>query len=88
MSRYLVIRLLLAIPTIIAVTVLIFLAMHVLPGDPLVALTSLQGFAKLDPDDRARLMEQLHLSDPTVEAISRLDERHRHPSFGRIFLPG
>ena len=64
MSRYLVIRLLLAIPTIIAVTVLIFLAMHVLPGDPLVALTSLQGFAKLDPDDRARLMEQLHLSDP------------------------
>jgi peptide/nickel transport system permease protein len=38
--------------------------MHVLPGDPLVALTSLQGFAKLDPDDRARLMEQLHLSDP------------------------
>ena len=64
MSRYLVIRLLLAIPTIIAVTVLIFLAMHVLPGDPLVAMTSLQGFAKLDPDDRARLMEQLHLSDP------------------------
>lgn len=64
MSRYLVTRLLLAIPTIIAVTVLIFLAMHVLPGDPLVALTSLQGFAKLDPDDRARLMEQLHLSDP------------------------
>ena len=50
MSRYLVTRLLLAIPTIIAVTVLIFLAMHVLPGDPLVALTSLQGFAKLDPD--------------------------------------
>ena len=64
MSRYLVTRLLLAVPTIIAVTVLIFLAMHVLPGDPLVALTSLQGFAKLDPDDRARLMEQLHLSDP------------------------
>ena len=64
MGSYLVRRLLLAIPTIIAITILIFLAMNVLPGDPLVAMFGFGGFAKLSPEDRATIMDQLHLSDP------------------------
>ena len=35
MGKYFLRRLLLAIPTIFGVTILIFLAMRVLPGDPL-----------------------------------------------------
>lgn len=40
MSKYILNRLLIAIPTIIGVTVLIFLAMRVIPGDPLQLIIS------------------------------------------------
>src|SRR5262249_56006916 len=39
MRKYLAQRLLIAIPTIVGVTVLIFIAMRVLPGDPLSAIS-------------------------------------------------
>ena len=64
MRNYLVTRLLLAIPTTIAITVLIFLAMRVLPGDPLVAMFGMEGFTRLSPEDRASIMEELDLSHP------------------------
>ena len=64
MRRYIATRLLLAIPTIFLITVLVFLAMNVLPGDPLVAMFGFEGFAKLSPHDRQRIMEQLGLADP------------------------
>lgn len=64
MRRYIVTRLLLAVPTILFITVLIFLAMNVLPGDPLVAMFGFEGFAKLSANDRQRIMEQLGLADP------------------------
>ena len=40
MSKYLLNRILIAIPTIFGVTVLIFLAMRVIPGDPLQLIVS------------------------------------------------
>ena len=40
MSKYILNRLLIAIPTIIGVTILIFLAMRVIPGDPLQLIIS------------------------------------------------
>jgi peptide/nickel transport system permease protein len=61
---YVATRLLLAIPTIILITVLVFLAMNILPGDPLVAMFGFEGFAKLSPHDRQRIMEQLGFADP------------------------
>ncbi len=64
MRKYAVTRFLLAIPTIILITVLVFLAMNVLPGDPLVAMFGFEGFAKLSPHDRQRIMEQLGFADP------------------------
>ena len=38
--------------------------MNILPGDPLVAMFGFEGFAKLSPHDRQRIMEQLGLADP------------------------
>jgi peptide/nickel transport system permease protein len=64
LGRYLATRLLLAVPTIIAITILIFLIMQVLPGDPLIAMFGFNGVRQLSPEDRALLMDQLHLSDP------------------------
>ena len=40
MRKYLARRLIIAIPTIFGVTVLIFIAMRVLPGDPLSAISA------------------------------------------------
>lgn len=40
MSRYILRRLLIAVPTLIGITILIFLAMRVLPGDPLATIMS------------------------------------------------
>ena len=64
MRGYVATRLLLAIPTIFLITVLVFLAMNILPGDPLVAMFGFEGFAKLSPHDRQRIMEQLGFADP------------------------
>jgi peptide/nickel transport system permease protein len=40
MQRYILRRLVIAVPTLIGITILIFLAMRVLPGDPLAVITS------------------------------------------------
>jgi ABC-type dipeptide/oligopeptide/nickel transport system permease component len=40
MTKYILNRLLIAIPTLIGITILIFLAMRVLPGDPLALIMS------------------------------------------------
>src|SRR5919106_2898734 len=40
--------------------------MRILPGDPLVAMFGMEGFMKLSDPDRARIMEDLGLSDPLV----------------------
>jgi peptide/nickel transport system permease protein len=64
MHRYLLRRLGLGILTIIAVSIIIFFVMRILPGDPLVAMFGMEGFTKLSAADRAHYMAELGLSDP------------------------
>lgn len=64
MHRYLMRRLGLGVLTIIAVSLIIFFVMRILPGDPLVAMFGMEGFTKLTEADRARIMAELGLSDP------------------------
>ena len=64
MHKYILRRLLYAVPTIFGVSVIIFVVMRILPGDPLVAIFGMEGFTKLTAADRARLMAELGLSDP------------------------
>jgi len=45
MRKYLAQRLLIAVPTLLGVTLLIFIAMRVLPGDPLAAISGEGGEA-------------------------------------------
>lgn len=52
MSKYILNRLLIAIPTIIGVTILIFLAMRVIPGDPLqLIISESEGVYVLSPEE-------------------------------------
>jgi peptide/nickel transport system permease protein len=53
-----------ALGTLVGVSMIIFVVLRVLPGDPLVAILGFEGHAKLAPADRAKLMEDLGLADP------------------------
>jgi peptide/nickel transport system permease protein len=64
LRKYLARRALYAAITLFGVSVTIFVIMRVLPGDPLVAILGVEGHAQMRPDDRARIMADLGLSDP------------------------
>lgn len=66
MQRYIARRLLLAIPTILGVTMIIFIVMRMIPGDPLVAAFGMEGIRRLKPEQRANMERMLGLDDPYV----------------------
>jgi len=63
MGRYVIRRLLQAIPVLFGATFLIFALVFLLPGDPIAALG---GEKRLDPNIVAVLREQYHLNDPLL----------------------
>lgn len=63
MRKYLLRRAFFALGTLIGVSLIIFVVLRILPGDPLVAILGVEGHAKMDPADRAALMRDLGLSD-------------------------
>jgi peptide/nickel transport system permease protein len=64
MRKYLVRRALFALATIVGVSLIIFVVLRVLPGDPLVAILGVEGHARMTPADRVKIMHDLGLSDP------------------------
>ncbi len=65
MSRYVMRRLLLAVPTILGITILIFIAMRVLPGDPLAMIGSQgQSTRVLTEEELASARASLGLDQP------------------------
>jgi len=62
-QKYLLRRALFALGTMIGVSLIIFVVLRILPGDPLVAILGVEGHAKMDPADRAAIMRDLGLSD-------------------------
>ncbi len=64
MRQYLLRRALFALGTLIGVSMIIFVVLRVLPGDPLVAILGVEGHARMSPVDRAQIMDDLGLSDP------------------------
>jgi peptide/nickel transport system permease protein len=64
MQKYLARRALFALGTFIGVSVIIFVVLRVIPGDPLVAILGVEGHAQMKPADRVRIMADLGLSDP------------------------
>jgi peptide/nickel transport system permease protein len=64
MYSYIVRRFALGALAVIGVSVVVFVVLRVLPGDPLVAIFGPEGFTKLSDAERARYMADLGLSDP------------------------
>lgn len=65
MTKYILNRLLIAIPTLIGITILIFLAMRVLPGDPLaIIMSESSGSYVLNDEEVAAARASLGLDKP------------------------
>ena len=64
MFSYIVRRLAFGALTIVGVSIVVFVVMRVLPGDPLVAIFGTEGFTKLTQAQRDNYMSALGLSDP------------------------
>ena len=60
MTRYLLGRLALLVPTLLGVLALTFFLLYVAPGDPVLAMVG----ERADPETLARLRAELHLDDP------------------------
>ena len=67
MQRYLLSRAIYSIPTVIGITILIFIAMRVIPGDPLAMVASEgQGIHRLTDEELAAARRSLGLDRPYV----------------------
>ena len=64
MYSYILRRLAFGAITIVGVSILVFVVLRILPGDPLVAIFGADGFTKLSEAERAGYMKALGLSDP------------------------
>jgi len=64
MFNYILRRLMLGALTVVGVSIVVFVLMRILPGDPLVAIFGPEGFTKLSEAERASYMAELGLSDP------------------------
>ena len=64
MQKYIVRRLLLAIPTLFGVSVIIFLAMRVIPGDPLSIIFTEDSIYIFSEEEKYELRKSLGLTDP------------------------
>ena len=64
MYSYIARRLAFGALTVIGVSIMVFVVMRILPGDPLVAIFGPEGFTKLSEQERAGYMVALGLSDP------------------------
>lgn len=62
MTRYIIRRLLLAVPVLFGVSITVFAMMHLVPGDP--ALAMLLGQPEVTEEDVERVRTQLGLNDP------------------------
>jgi peptide/nickel transport system permease protein len=64
MYSYIARRLVFGALTVIGVSIMVFVVMRILPGDPLVAIFGPEGMTKLTDEQRASYMKELGLSDP------------------------
>ncbi len=88
MRKYLLRRAVFGALTLFGVSLIIFVVMRILPGDPLVAMFGMEGFAKLTPADRARIMADLGLSDPLPVQYLRWLHDIATGSLGKSFFRG
>ena len=86
MYRYIARRLAYGAVTVLGVSIVIFVVMRVLPGDPLLAVLGPEGLQKLTPEDRVHYMIDLGLSDPLIVQYLRWMRDVFSGTFGHSFF--
>src|SRR4029078_11847716 len=66
MYSYIARRLVFGAITVVGVSILVFVVMRILPGDPLVAIFGPDGFTKLNESERDNYMAELGLRERAV----------------------
>jgi peptide/nickel transport system permease protein len=86
--KYLLRRAFFALGTLIGVSLIIFVVLRILPGDPLVAILGVEGHAKMSPADREVLMRDLGLSDSLPVQYARWLRDIATGQLGKSFFRG
>ena len=86
MYSYIVRRLAFGALTVAGVSVIVFMVLRILPGDPLVAIFGAEGYTKLSEAERAHYMAELGLSDPLLMQYLHWIEDIVRGNFGRSFF--
>jgi peptide/nickel transport system permease protein len=87
-QKYLLRRAFFALGTMIGVSLIIFVVLRILPGDPLVAILGVEGYNKMSPADHARIMADLGLSDPLPLQYARWLRDIATGQLGKSFFRG
>jgi len=83
---YIARRLIFGALTVVGVSIMVFVVMRILPGDPLVAIFGPEGMTKLTEEQRASYMKELGLSDPLWVQYLRWVNDIIQGNFGRSFF--
>jgi peptide/nickel transport system permease protein len=86
MYSYIVRRLAFGALTVLGVSIIVFVILRILPGDPLVAIFGAEGFTKLSEAERAHYMAELGLSDPLPVQYLHWIEDIARGNLGRSFF--
>jgi ABC-type dipeptide/oligopeptide/nickel transport system permease component len=81
-GRFLVVRLLLLVPTLLGVLVVTFLLLYVAPGDPVQAMVG----ERADSATMVRLRAELHLDDPLLVQFGRYVAQVARGDLGRSYI--
>ncbi|MBV8089302.1 MAG: ABC transporter permease [Alphaproteobacteria bacterium] len=86
MYSYILRRLIYGALTVLGVSIIVFVILRILPGDPLVAVFGPEGYSKLSEAERAHYMAELGLSDPLLVQYLGWIKDILHGNFGRSFF--
>ena len=86
MYSYIIRRIAFGALTVLGVSVIVFLIMRVMPGDPLTAIFGPDGMTKLTDEQRLGYMTELGLTDPLVVQYFRWLGDIASGDFGRSFF--
>jgi peptide/nickel transport system permease protein len=86
--KYLLRRAGFAAGTLVGVSIIIFVVLRILPGDPLVAILGVEGHAQMSKADRVRIMADLGLSAPLPVQYARWLADIASGELGKSFFRG
>src|SRR6185436_10929227 len=86
MYSYIARRLVFGAITVVGVSIMVFVIMRILPGDPLVAIFGPEGMTKLTAEQRDNYLRDLGLTDPLWVQYLRWAADIFTGNFGRSFF--